>query len=742
MDWRTNRLAKLKAWVRRRQAAYWSVYYQLTFKLRSFTAGFGWQMVLCLLLVAFMASMTLAFIFKDGFQAAVDAALNEDDIANLLLTLGGALATASAIVFSLIIYSVQVNVERLPHRLFQRFGFDIPLIASFIVTFAISIAVAVSILFLNYETTPFILICTFWGITTIGAMFLFAFKRALALVNPLLQIFRVQKHAERNMQWWGKFFDRFTLRWPQENTEAPHDRRDPERAAALRLHGYWTNHIQSDVEQLVAISSRSAEIGDHQIARGALNALDRIHEAYIKTKGLTFFASNPIFDVGQSTDGFFNHTLDSVRQALQQAITRGDERQVEYCFEAFAVLAHRFLRIDYGVDHANKTHSHLAAHYLAHGIESSVQTKSPDVIMIGVRYLGGVAQGIVEHEGPSESATIVGKLSTIAAVGALQKEFQPVTLTVVEQYQHLTVKILLQNNHDIRFAVGRIFQSLSFLGKLLIKDNEVPFQSPASSCLAPYFSMISPNTLHQSLMQIANGVIDDQIEGHQATSFIRNFGEWFEAGREEVRNLLVEAFQQKSQLGPDIVTWIKGHIEIALALSNDDACPDFTKDDLQTMAQRWVWILTFIPDQKEVVAHAETYQLTEVLFEIGMIANQRDCQDVFIASRGTLARWSTIAAKHETGQAILESAIYALATMSIAVEDSGAVAVQLVQSELEKNALTEEIKQRTAREIRERRNYRDDDYLLSNLRRAMRDVDQDQLAATLTAIANLLDPPQ
>lgn len=742
MDWRKNQLTKLNAWFKRLLAGFWSAYYRITNRLRVFAARFGWHFILCILLAAFVASLLLVFTFEDRIKIAVDATLHEEDIANLLLTLGGALATASAIVFSLIIFSVQVNVERLPHRLFQRFGFDIPLVTSFIATFAISVAVAASTLVINFETAPFILVCTIWGAAMIGAMFLFAFKRTLALVNPLLQIFRVQKHAQKNMQWWSIFFDRFTLGLSQEQEQATDDRRDTKRTVALRLHGYWTNHVQRDVEQLVAISSRSAEIGDHQIARGALNALDGIHEAYIKTKGLTFFAHNPFFDTGQSSDAFFLHSLESLRQAFQAALVRGDEKQAEYCFEALAVLAHRCLRIDYGVDYANKTHAHLAAGYLARSIESSVQMKSPDVLMVGVRFLGGVAKGIIDHERPERVAGLLDDLSKIAAVGALRTEYQPVTLTAIEQYQHLTVKILIQDDHDIRYIVGRIFQSLSFLGNLLIKNNETPFQSSASSCLAPFFSMTSPETLHQSLMQITNGIIEDQIVGDHAVNFIRNFDEWFEEGREAVKQLMVEAFQLQSQLAPDIVTWIKGNIEIAMALSNDDACPDNKKSNLQTQAERWVWIFSFIPDQKEAVAQAETFQFTETLFEIGMIAKQRDCEDAFIAARGTLAHWCTKAAKHDTGQAILETSIYALATMSIAAEGSGAVALQLIQSELEKNELTDEIKQRTARDLRERRRYRDYGYVHSSIENTMRDIDQAELGATLTLMANMLAQPQ
>lgn len=742
MDWQSTRLARLKAWVRRRRANFWSSYYHLNFRLRWLLARFGWQVMACLFLAALVVPMTLAFVFEGDIRSIVDEAFDRNSIVNLLLTLGGALATASAIVFSLIIFSVQVNVERLPHRLFQRFGFDYQLIAFFIATFAISIVVAGSTLFLSFETTPFIIIGTIWGVATIGAMFLFAFKRALDLINPLLQIKRVRTHAQRHMQWWDRFFDRFTLAWSESREEARDDRRDPKRAAALKLHGDWTDSVQRDVEQLVAISNRSAEIGDHQIARGALNALDAIHAAYIKTKGLTFFASNPFFDVGESTDVFFNHTLESIRQALQQAIARGDEKQAEYCFETYAALAHRCLRIDYGVDYASKTHANLAVGYLARGIEASVQMKSPDVLMIGARYLGGVGQGLVEHGRPSEGATVVDNLSTIAAVGALQAEYQPVTLTAVEQYQYLTVKILLQDDRDIGFTIGRIFHSLSFIGRLLIKKNEAPFQSPASSSLAPYFSMTSMSALHQYLMRLANGIIEDKIKGDHAANFTRNFAEWFEEGREVVKGLMVEAFKHQSQLGPDIVTWIKGQVEIALALSNDDACPDHTKEVLRKQAQWWVWVLTFIPDEKEAVALAETYQFTNTLFEIGMMAQQRECEDVFTASRETMAYWCVKAAKHETGQAILETSIYALVAMSIVAEGSGAIALDLVRIELENKPLTEEVKKRAARNIRQRPHYRNDGYARSRVDRAMREVDQNELQETLTSMANLLDPPR
>jgi hypothetical protein len=61
---------------------------------------------------------------------------------SLLQALGGALLGAAAIVSSLVLFAMQVNVERMPYGLFRELGSDRKLLSAFAVTFVLALGVA------------------------------------------------------------------------------------------------------------------------------------------------------------------------------------------------------------------------------------------------------------------------------------------------------------------------------------------------------------------------------------------------------------------------------------------------------------------------------------------------------------------------------------------------------------------------------------------------------------------------
>jgi hypothetical protein len=56
---------------------------------------------------------------------------------SLFLTLGGALIGAAAIVSSLVLFAMQVNIERMPHGLFRRLSADPRLLSAFAAILAV-----------------------------------------------------------------------------------------------------------------------------------------------------------------------------------------------------------------------------------------------------------------------------------------------------------------------------------------------------------------------------------------------------------------------------------------------------------------------------------------------------------------------------------------------------------------------------------------------------------------------------
>ena len=116
---------------------------------------------------------------------------------SLFLTLGGALLGAVALVSSLVLFSMQVNVERMPHGLFRRLSADRRLLSAFAATFLLAVFVASLSLIPDRGRIGAGAFGAFWATALILILFLYGYRRALVLINPLRQLGLVVARARR-----------------------------------------------------------------------------------------------------------------------------------------------------------------------------------------------------------------------------------------------------------------------------------------------------------------------------------------------------------------------------------------------------------------------------------------------------------------------------------------------------------------------------------------------------------------
>lgn len=85
------------------------------------------------------------------------------DIQNLLLAVGGALIGATAIASSLVLFAIQVNIERLPYGLFRRLSSDPRLLGAFGASFLIAVSLASLSLVQDREFMGLAILGAAWG---------------------------------------------------------------------------------------------------------------------------------------------------------------------------------------------------------------------------------------------------------------------------------------------------------------------------------------------------------------------------------------------------------------------------------------------------------------------------------------------------------------------------------------------------------------------------------------------------
>lgn len=698
--------------------------------------------------------VVISLFFTSGLQnlLAVHYGTEQsiEDLRNLIQNIGAALIGAAAIVTSLVLFAMQVNIERTPQGLFRRLSADPKLLASFLLAFLLALFVTVSSTFIEQDSLALVVLSASWAIIFILVLFMYAYRRALVLINPLQQLGILIKDTHRGFRIWAR---RATHMMPlleqRENasaTSAPTDpTHDLARVTFFQINNHWTDGAKRAIQYAMSLARRYAEQGDHEVSGTALKAVISINGAYIEAKGKTFFANTPLIDNPLVTDVFINDTLEHLRKNIQSGIARRDEQQIEQTLQAMAALVGVYLGIDYSSPYASKSHAILAAGYLTSAVEAVVPHNMADVLMEGQRLMGKSAQFLLAHGSPEDIGALSEKIAMISCTGCAKEVYRPVTMEGMTQLSDLTFALLRSGDRDISFAISALRRDVALVVKMFLKVPDTPLSNSHSTFLGPYYSSTSTQSLRPRLTALVNAISSAQQDNEDAQAAIRNIEKWADGIYKTEKEILLEAIKVKSPFAFDIIEWIKSVTEILLAVSNADACDQRTAEKLREHANWLIATLTWIPDDKESVAFVETYQVTETLFEAAVDAHNRGCDEVAKQAGKALLSWTFKAGKYQTGWAILGRGLCASAAFALMNGDEAPAALLAsVQAHLSgESAPDQRIRDRAARDIRERvatlhREARG----LSRIEMGIAHSDHEKLRPLLESIAELLSPEE
>jgi hypothetical protein len=702
--------------------------------------------------IVLLASISLSAFYVSTLQGFLEKIFpTEEQLASLgsfFLTLGGALIGAAAIVSSLVLFAMQVNIERMPHGLFRRLSADRRLLSAFAATFILAVIIVGLSVNLLPQRIGVIAFIAFWGTTIILGLFLYGYRRALILVNPAQQLGMVVRQTQRELRAWARRAERAAplfsddIRPPQTDPNSP--QHDLTRAAYFQVNRGWTEGAQQGVRYAVSYARRYAEQGDHEVSAVAMNAIIAINATYIETKGKTFFAYQFMLDNPLTSDGFINDTLEHLRQTARIGVTRGDEQQIEQTLRAMAKLVRVYLAIDYASPHASKTHAHLAAGYLTGEVERIVPHNMPDVLMEGVRLMGQCADILLAAEGPQGISTLVQKIGMISCVGAAREDYRPVTSTGVEQLARLSFELLRTKSREVQFAAQDIRGSMKLIAELFMALPDTPLMSIHSTYLAPYYSATSTQGLTVRLSQLVNVVADAPADDVNARQVIDNFEEWADGMYQTEKELLLHAIEKRSGFTFDMIHWITTVTKMLIAVSNAAACRENTQQELRKHAAWLIGVFSWVPDNEETVKFVENFQMTETLFKAAGDARARGCPELADGIGKMLLSWMFKAGCYQTGWAILEKSVYGIATLALLADDADAETrlKAEISSRMTAGGLpNKELRDHAALEIRGRAAslYRNGHWS-SAIEHGMSQSDHQRLQPLLEEIADLISP--
>ena len=667
----------------------------------------GLKLVILTLLAAVVASvLSVPFL-----RRLVGGYFNSQESLGALRTLlggtGSALIGAAAIAFSIIVFAMQTNVERMPHGLFKQLSSDRRLLSSFLGSFLTAIAIAGTSLIPDGNWAIPAILVALWGIAGILLLFLYAYRRALQLINPIGQLNIMSTVVRRDLRKWSRLADNAAIllreaqapMFPEANAEFQFN---VPKAKFYQFNAHWSTSTRQAIDYSISYAKRFAGQGDHEVTDSAFHHLMLINAAYCAAKHGTFVGSNPFFDMPEVSDNTINTSLEQLRQTMQDALSKGDERLAESTLRAFGGLYGVYLGIEYPGREGSKHHAMLASTYLASAVESVIPHNMPDLMMHGIRMMGRASLMALEHTNSNVIVTLAEKIGVFAFVGMVKANHQPVTLTAFDQLTELTLNLLAKGKHDIGYPVGQLRSAVTTAAKGVLGTADTALVSTHCSTLGPYFSSASETSLRGRLTSLVNELLEASADHGRASEIIANIETWAHQIYAPHKELLLLAVEKRSPFTLDAINWAIGISELLNALSNAPACPEHLEDDLKRHAVWLISTLSFLPDDRESVAFVESHSLTDSLFEAALDGSRRGYIDFFNDCKKLLLGWGKKGGKHETGWAILDSSVKALVALAIAEGTEEAVVTlkaQFGEMLASKGAPSAEMCQRTAERL-------------------------------------------
>ena len=390
---------------------------------------------------------------------------------------------------SLVLFAMQVNIERMPHGLFRRLSADLKLLGAFALAFLLAIGVATLSTLVDQARLAHVVLAASGAVLCILILFMYAYRRALVLINPKRQLEILMHDTRKELGAWARRAQRAKPLFEREKSESAtssstDSTHDLARTAYFQIYSRWTDGAKRNIRHAMSFTRRYAEHGDYEVSDAALNAVVSINAEYIKAKGKTFYADNPFVDNPFSNDSFINDTLECLRQNAQSGIARRDEQQIEQILRTMSELVQVYLGIDYSSPYATKSHAQLAAGYLASAVQAVVPRDMTDVLLEGARLMGQSAQRFIAHGIPNEITVLSEKIALIACAGCAKEDYHPVTMEGMTQLANLTFDLLRSRSHDTQFAVEKVRGNVRLISELFLNVPDAPLLRRHSTCLA------------------------------------------------------------------------------------------------------------------------------------------------------------------------------------------------------------------------------------------------------------------
>ncbi len=601
---------------------------------------------------------------------------------SLFLSVGAAFISATAIIFSIIIFTLQINNERLPHGMFKKTSQDTRLLSSFIIAVVLSVLIAICSLISDISTVFYVIQISITFVLLILYCFIYAYTRALKLISPIYQLEETVRSVREDLLSWDKTFKK-----------TKNNNHDITKYKYFKQHPYWINSARQGIIYCNAYSKRLIEQNDYETSEKALKSIIDININYIEVKGKAFIRREDFSDVMASNDRLIEDTLEELRQNIQNALSRNDERFIISNFIILKELHYVYSNINYINNNGDRVASSLASQYLINGIEDSISHNIPNVLISGIRLLGDVAQKNILDCESNTIDTITQIISKLACIGIIDKELEAITKCSLMELSEITVKLLLSKEHDTSHINEKINKYLFRIGK-----TEVTSLDPSYI----YFENIYYTKVIDKLIDFANSLISLELAGDKKINIIeiiKNVEKWSDNIRHKNKELFELALKHNSSFALQLVTFIRHISECLMILSSLEVVDAKLSSKLTKNALNLIYIFTFIKEDENVINLLERRNLTDIIFELAVFAYEYDLIDITVKIRDILLSYGFISQKVNDQYYTLAKALGASIYINFLLEKNCDDLIAVIKIELKKHDITDKIENITANKL-------------------------------------------
>jgi hypothetical protein len=640
------------------RAKYWQTYYTFKNSLAKLKTSKNYPVIfnISIIFLCFSFGLLILFKSKDNFSSIFFEREVFLQFKSILLGIGGSLIGATSIAFTFLIFSLQNNLDKLPHGLFRKAGVDSRLVFYYLTSVMLAISICFISLFPDYRYVMVMISMLFLSVGTILIMFILAFKRTLLIVNPVFHIGSAFKSVIKNHKMWETAFKRSEALIEINEVSSTHNYK---KIQYLTLFPNWSKPTIDGIKHSILLARAFKAKGDLEVCEQALFNVLNINLDYIRTKEKTFFTVNLYIDNPLSSDSIINYTLEEVRQNINVGITTNDEQFVMQNVRLLHDLALAYYQIDYSTERAEKCHSHLATRYITSAIEEQcIPNNLIEVTLESVKLLGNLA--LVElSKGDIENIRIISnKISTYSSAGAVNEKYRCITQIGIEQLSKLMFQVITSKNYDIKIISKMLTEDIAQVAKFYIKSPEIQFSNYKSQCLGAYFSGTSTSSFLQLLTNLCNHIsAQDNDPDEDIKELISRVSQWASESYSDIKDLFVESLQNKSSFSCDLIHWLEHVVKCLLFLSQSIHTSDYDKGELLKSANWLSNIFTWVPNDDDAVRCAESYNLTDNLFSIVLEAHKLGIFQTVTELKSLLLSWGKKASVKGRGWQNLELAV-------------------------------------------------------------------------------------